>query len=73
MAAIISGTVPQRQRRIDGRQRRFQSLRRPGLGARMRRYPALGKGRISEALHVEHGMTKNKLTLRAAPALNVIQ
>jgi hypothetical protein len=35
----------------------------------MRRYPTLGKGRISEALHVEHRMTKNELPLRAAPAL----
>jgi hypothetical protein len=61
LAAIISGTIPRRQRR-------FQSLRRSGLGDRMRRYPALGKGRISEALDVEHGMTRSKLSLRAAPA-----
>jgi len=38
----------------------------------MRRYPALGKGRISEALDVEHRMTKSKLSLRAAPALSWI-
>jgi hypothetical protein len=36
----------------------------------MRRYPTLGKGRISEALHVEHRMKKSKLSLRAAPALS---
>jgi hypothetical protein len=34
----------------------------------MRRYPALGKGRISEALLVEHRMTKTKPPLRAASA-----
>jgi hypothetical protein len=55
------------------RQRRFQPLRRSGLGARMRRYPALGKGRISEALAVEHRMTKSNLSLRAAPALRRIR
>jgi hypothetical protein len=48
----------------------IEPLRASGLGARMRRYPALGKGRISEALDVEHRMTKNKLSLRAAPALS---
>jgi hypothetical protein len=66
LAAIISETAP-------GRQRRFQPLRRSGLGDRMRRYPALGKGRISEALDVEHRMTKSKLSLRAAPALSRIR
>jgi hypothetical protein len=66
LAAIISGTEP-------GRQRRFLPLRRSGLGDRMRRYPALGKGRISEALDVEHRMTKSKLSLRAAPALSWIR
>jgi hypothetical protein len=65
-AAIISGTVPERQRRFDRRARQFQSLRRPGLGARMRRYPALGQGRISEALHVEQSMIQDRLILRVA-------
>jgi hypothetical protein len=67
-AAIISGTDPQRQRRFDRRPRLFQSLRRPGLGARMRRYPALGQGRISEALHVEQGMIQDHSNLPAAAA-----
>jgi hypothetical protein len=66
LAAIISETAP-------GRQRRFQPLRRSGLGDRMRRYPALGKGRISEALDVEHGMTKNQPPLPAAPAASTIR
>jgi hypothetical protein len=66
LAAIIS-------ERPTPRQRRFQPLRRSGLGDRMRRYPALGKGRISEALDVEHRMTKSKLSLRAAPAPSMIQ
>jgi len=34
----------------------------------MRRYPALGQGRISEALHVEHGMIQDKAFHRVAPA-----
>jgi hypothetical protein len=33
----------------------------------MRRYPALGQGRISEALHVEQNMIQDPLFLRAAP------
>jgi hypothetical protein len=32
----------------------------------MRRYPIPGKGRISEALHVEHTMIQNRLLLHAA-------
>jgi hypothetical protein len=37
----------------------------------MRRYPTRGKGRISEALHVEHGMIQNNSSHRAAPAASV--
>jgi len=33
----------------------------------MRRYPIRGKDRISEALHVEHSMIKNRFFYRAAP------
>jgi hypothetical protein len=33
----------------------------------MRRYPTRGKGRISEALHVEHSMNKKNRFHPAAP------